>query len=109
MALATRTIINLRSIKCVTRQSWTRWTGRYETILDWHWHGWAECPSHRSIRESVRLDPSRAAAAQANLGWALLESRKSKESIPQFEAAVQLNSELKLLVASEKQNAIAFS
>ena len=33
--------------------------------------------------------------AYANLGWALLESGKPRESIPEFEAALQLNPELK--------------
>jgi tetratricopeptide (TPR) repeat protein len=43
----------------------------------------------------VRLDPNKAAAAHANLGWALLESGKAGESIPEFEAALQLNPDFK--------------
>ena len=42
----------------------------------------------------MRLDPNNAAAAHANLGWALLESGKPRESIPEFEAALHLKPEL---------------
>jgi tetratricopeptide (TPR) repeat protein len=41
------------------------------------------------------LDPNNAATAHANLGWALFESGKPRESIPEFEAALQLNPEFK--------------
>jgi hypothetical protein len=44
----------------------------------------------------VRLNPNNAAAAHANLGLALLESGKPRQSIPEFEAALRLNPELKV-------------
>ena len=47
------------------------------------------------LEQAVRLDPTNAAAAHANLGWALLQSGKPQESIPEFEAALQLNPEFK--------------
>jgi tetratricopeptide (TPR) repeat protein len=47
------------------------------------------------FHEAVRLDPSNAAAAHANLGWALLGSGKAWESIPEFEAALHLSPEFK--------------
>jgi len=47
------------------------------------------------FHEAVRLDPNNAATAHANLGWALFESGKPRESIPEFEAALQLNPEFK--------------
>ena len=47
------------------------------------------------FHEAVRLDPNNAAAAHANLGWALLESGKPGESIPEFEAALHLNLDFK--------------
>ena len=47
------------------------------------------------FHEAVRLDPDNAAAAHANLGWALLGSGKARESIPEFEAALRLNPEFK--------------
>jgi hypothetical protein len=41
------------------------------------------------------LHPNNAAAAHANLGLLLLQSGKVQESIPEFEAALHLNPELK--------------
>ena len=46
------------------------------------------------LREALQLNPNNA-AAHANLGLSLLQSGKVQESIPQFEAALQLNPEFK--------------
>jgi len=45
-------------------------------------------------KEALRLNPSNA-GAHANLGLALLASGNPRESIPEFEAALRLNPELK--------------
>ena len=44
-----------------------------------------------------------AAAAHTNLGWVLLASGKARESIPEFEAALQLNPEFKAAVDGLRQ------
>jgi tetratricopeptide (TPR) repeat protein len=47
------------------------------------------------LHEALRLNPNNA-EAHANLGLALLESGKPRESIPEFEAALRLKPEFKL-------------
>jgi tetratricopeptide (TPR) repeat protein len=46
------------------------------------------------FHEALRVNPNNA-EAHANLGLALLDSGKARESIPEFEAALRLKPELK--------------
>ena len=55
------------------------------------------------FHEAVRLAPDKAAAAHANLGWALLGSDKARESIPEFEAALHLNPQSKVAADGLRQ------
>ena len=55
------------------------------------------------IRHAIRVPFNNAAAAHANLGWVLLASGKAQESIPEFEAALQLNPEFKLPVCARRR------